>query len=144
MNPDGFNFVVSSEQIIYAITFCGVVWGAIYGFYRFVQRIKKPHDDLVDVIEEHTLWLKKDNDRLNVVEKSNKDILLDLQNDIYRRLERHDELLEKQSKAQLEMDKANKMILKSLIVMMNHQITGNGQEKLKKAMEELNEFLVDK
>ncbi len=144
MNPDGFNFVVSSEQIIYAITFCGVVWGAIYGFYRFIQGLKKPHEDLLDVIEEHSEWLKKDNDRLSAVEKSNKDILLNLQNDIYRRLERHDELLEKQSKAQIETDKANKMILKSLIVMMNHQITGNGQDKLKKAMEELNEFLVDK
>lgn len=144
MNPEGFKFVFSSEQIIYVITFCGVVWGAVYGFYKFVNGLKKPNDELHKTVKQHSELLNKDNERLKSIEKANREILIHMQNDVYSRLADHEERLNEQSRLLKETETTSKMILKSLIVIMNHEITGNGQDKLKKAMEELNDFLVDK
>lgn len=144
MPQEGFSFVVSSEQIIYVITFCGVVWGAIYGFIKFVNGIKKPNEELKLTVENHTELLAKDNERLKAVEKSNRDLLIHMQNDVYSRLNKHDEMIAEQQKSIKEVETTNKMILRSLVVIMNHEATGNGQAKLKEAMDELNKYLIEK
>ena len=53
-----------------------------------------------------------------------------------RHFEKLDVALEEQSQMQRE-------ICKSLIVIMNHEVTGNSIDKLKQAQEDLQKFLID-
>lgn len=43
-----------------------------------------------------------------------------------------------------EVEYSNKVILQSLVVIMNHEATGNGIEKLKKQKDKLEQYLIDK
>ena len=43
-----------------------------------------------------------------------------------------------------EIEVSNKMILQCLLVIINHDITGNGIEKMKSARDELQEYLINK
>ena len=43
-----------------------------------------------------------------------------------------------------EIEKSNRIICKSLLVIMNHDITGNGIDKLKEQKDKMEQFLVDK
>lgn len=52
------------------------------------------------------------------------------------RFQRMDDAIEAQNKMQRE-------VCKSLIVIMNHEITGNNIDKLKSQQEELQQFLID-
>lgn len=56
--------------------------------------------------------------------------------DADRRFQKLEDQLESQSKMQRE-------ICKSLVVMMNHEITGNSIDKLKAQHEDLQKFLID-
>lgn len=42
------------------------------------------------------------------------------------------------------METSNKMILQCLLVIINHDITGNGLDKMKEARDELQEYLINK
>jgi hypothetical protein len=64
--------------------------------------------------------------------------------DLKEKVERHDRLLESDNERLKEMEQSNKMILQSLLVLINHDITGNGIESLKKTRDELNEYLINK
>ena len=55
-----------------------------------------------------------------------------------------DILLDKDKRRLKAIEDSNKMILQSLLVIINHDITGNGIEKMKEAREELQEFLINK
>lgn len=57
---------------------------------------------------------------------------------------KHDMLLNNDNKRLKTIEDSNKMILQSLLVIINHEITGNGIEKMKEAREELQEFLINK
>ena len=57
---------------------------------------------------------------------------------------KHDMLLKTDNKRLKDIEDSNKMILQSLLVIINHDITGNGIEKMKAAREELQEFLINK
>lgn len=57
---------------------------------------------------------------------------------------KHDILLDNDNKRLKAIEDSNKMILQSLLVIINHDITGNGIEKMKEAREELQEFLINK
>lgn len=57
---------------------------------------------------------------------------------------KHDMLLDNDNKRLKAIEDSNKMILQSLLVIINHDITGNGIEKMKEAREELQEFLINK
>lgn len=48
------------------------------------------------------------------------------------------------SKTIKEVEETNKVICKSLIVIMNHEATGNGIEKLKEQRDALEQYLIDK
>lgn len=64
-------------------------------------------------------------------------------NDHESRLENGDrkfEMLESEIVAQSKMQRE---ICKSLIVIMNHEVTGNSIDKLKQAQEDLQKFLID-
>lgn len=59
-------------------------------------------------------------------------------------VERHTELLDNDNKRLQEVETSNKMILQTLLVMVNHDITSNGYEELNIARDELQEFLINK
>ena len=42
-----------------------------------------------------------------------------------------------------KVEDGNKVIMKALIAMMKHELNGNSVDKLQKAMDELNEYLID-
>lgn len=46
--------------------------------------------------------------------------------DLKARVEQHDRLLDKDNKRIEEIEASNQMVLKSLLVIINHEITGNG------------------
>ena len=59
-------------------------------------------------------------------------------------VKKHTELLEKDNKRMHAYEESNQMILKCLLVIINHEITGNGIDKMKTARDELQEFLINK
>lgn len=56
----------------------------------------------------------------------------------------HERLLSADDERLEEIEKSNKMILQSLLVIINHNITGNGVEKMKEARSDLEEYLINK
>ena len=64
--------------------------------------------------------------------------------DLKETVAKHDSLLDKDNKRLMEIEDSNRMILKCLLVIINHDITGNGIEKMKQARDEIQEFLIDK
>lgn len=64
----------------------------------------------------------------------------DLRSDV----DRHEEILKKYDKRMKEVEDSNKMILQCLLVIINHDITGNGIEKMKVARDELQEYLINR
>lgn len=59
-------------------------------------------------------------------------------------VQKHTELLEKDNRRLKEYEESNQMVLKCLLVIINHEITGNGIEKMRETRDKLQEFLVDK
>ena len=50
----------------------------------------------------------------------------------------------KELKKPKEYEESNRMILQCLLVIINHEITGNGIENLKHARDDLQEYLINK
>lgn len=64
--------------------------------------------------------------------------------DLKQKVEKHDELLENDGERLKDIEESNKMVLQCLLVIINHDITGNGIEKLKETRDDLQEFLIKK
>lgn len=64
--------------------------------------------------------------------------------DLKETVAKHDALLDNDNKRLKEIEDSNRMILQCLLVIINHDITGNGIEKMKDARDELQEFLINK
>lgn len=62
--------------------------------------------------------------------------------DLKAKVEKHDRLLDKDNKRLEAVEASNRMILQSLLVIINHEITGNGVEKMKTVRDSLEEYLV--
>lgn len=62
--------------------------------------------------------------------------------DLKAKVEKHDRLLDKDSKRLEAVEASNRMILQSLLVIINHEITGNGVEKMKTVRDSLEEYLI--
>ena len=67
------------------------------------------------------------------------------------RVDKNEEFLERDWNRFKEVERqnqqnecANKEICKALLVLLNHEITGNGIEKLKEQRDELEKFLIEK
>ena len=67
-----------------------------------------------------------------------------LYNALKKKIDDHDKLLDNDNKRLKEIEDSNRMILQCLLVIINHDITGNGIEKMKTARDELQEFLINK
>ena len=63
---------------------------------------------------------------------------------VKKTIAKHDLLLNKDDERLREIENSNRMILQCLLVIINHDITGNGVEKMKTARDELQEFLINK
>ncbi len=64
--------------------------------------------------------------------------------DLKTTVDKHEELLKKDDKRMKEVEDSNKMILQCLLVIINHDITGNGIDKMKAARDELQEYLINR
>lgn len=57
---------------------------------------------------------------------------------------KHTQFLDNDNKRLKEYEESNRMILQCLLVIINHEITGNGIENLKRARDDLQEYLINK
>lgn len=64
--------------------------------------------------------------------------------DLKATVDKHDQLLDNDNKRLKAFDESNQMVLKCLLVIINHEITGNGIEKMKEARDELQTFLINR
>lgn len=64
--------------------------------------------------------------------------------DLKAKVERHDDLLVNDNNRLKEVEESSKMILQCLLVIINHDITGNGIDRLKDTRDVLQEYLVNK
>lgn len=64
--------------------------------------------------------------------------------DLKNKVAQHDLLLDNDNKRLKEIEDSNKMILQCLLVIINHDITGNGIDKMKDARDELQEYLINR
>ena len=53
------NLVITSEQIVWCLTFIGLVWATV----KIIKELKKPSDDLKETVKRHTELLHRDNER---------------------------------------------------------------------------------
>ena len=59
-------------------------------------------------------------------------------------VDRHDQRLDNDNIRLKEVENSNQMILKCMLVIINHEITGNGIDKMKEARDDLQEYLIKK
>ena len=64
--------------------------------------------------------------------------------DLKAEVSKHTRLLDNDNKRLKEYEESNRMILQCLLVIINHEITGNGIENLKRARDDLQENLINK
>ena len=64
--------------------------------------------------------------------------------DLKNMVNRHSGMLDNDNKRLKEIEESNKMILQCLLVIINHDISGNGVEKMKEARNDLQEYLINK
>jgi hypothetical protein len=64
--------------------------------------------------------------------------------DLKAKVVKHDQFLDNDNRRLKEYEESNRMILQCLLVIINHEITGNGIENLKHARDDLQEFLINK
>jgi hypothetical protein len=62
--------------------------------------------------------------------------------DLKKTVEQHSVALDNDNKRLKQLDDDNRMILQSLLVIVNHSIDNNGIDKLKEARTELQEYLI--
>lgn len=129
------NFVITSEQIVWCLTFIGLVWATV----KIIKELKKPSDDLKVKVQRHDELLHKDNERLNSLEK----ITLN-QEGINRKLEEHTRLLSDHD-GRLDEDKErSNLLLKANIAILNGLLSDSDKEKLVETRNEIQDFLVEK
>lgn len=64
--------------------------------------------------------------------------------DLKAEVSKHTRLLDNDNNRLKEYEESNRMILQCLLVIINHEITGNGIENLKRARDDLQEYLINK
>lgn len=64
--------------------------------------------------------------------------------ELHSLVEKHERLLNKDNQRLEEVEISNQMVLRCMLVIINHEITGNGIDKMKEARDELQEYLIKK
>lgn len=63
--------------------------------------------------------------------------------DLREAVTKHDRLLDNDNKRIHKIEESNQLILRCMLDLINHEITGNGIEKMKKTRDDLQEFLIN-
>lgn len=129
------NFVITSEQIVWCLTFIGLVWATV----KIINELKKPSDDLKETVKRHTELLHRDNERLNSLEK----ITLN-QEGINRKLEEHTRILSDHDGRLEEDKKRGDLMLKANMAILDGMLSEDDKESLKATRKEIQDFLVEK
>ncbi len=129
------NFVITSEQIVWCLTFIGLVWATV----KIIKELKKPSDDLKEIVKRHTELLHRDNERLNSLEK----ITLN-QEGINRKLEEHTRILSDHDDRLEEDKKRGDLMLKANMAILDGMLSEDDKESLKATRKEIQDFLVEK
>ena len=64
--------------------------------------------------------------------------------DLKAKVDEHELLLKNDNERLKDIECTNKMILNGMFVLINHDLTGNGIDKMKEARDELQEYLINK
>ena len=64
--------------------------------------------------------------------------------DLKSEVAHHTELLDEDNNRLKAVEDSNKMILQCLLVIINHDLTGNGIERMKEVRDELQEFIINR
>lgn len=62
--------------------------------------------------------------------------------DLLNTIHKHEQFLNQDKLRIDEIDESNKILCKSMLVLINHEITGNGIDKMKQARDELQDYLI--
>lgn len=65
-------------------------------------------------------------------------------NSLESKVNEHEEKLKKDHERLNELEEANRIQMRALMAMLHHEIDGNSIEGLKKAYEEIQQYLIDK
>ena len=65
-------------------------------------------------------------------------------NDLKETVKKHEEYLKKDRNEIEEIKEGNKVICKSIMTMINHELSGNDVSNMRKMRDELQEYLIDK
>ena len=65
-------------------------------------------------------------------------------NDLKETVKKHEEYLKKDRNEIEEIKEGNKVICKSIMTMINHELSGNDISNMRKMRDELQEYLIDK
>lgn len=65
-------------------------------------------------------------------------------NDLKETVKKHEELLKNDRSEIDEIKEGNKVICKSIMTMINHELSGNDISNMRKMRDELNQYLIDK
>lgn len=63
--------------------------------------------------------------------------------DLREKVEKHDRLLDNDNKRIHKIEESNQLILRCMLDLINHEITGNGIEKMKETRDILQDFLIN-
>ena len=129
------NFVITSEQIVWCLTFIGLVWATA----KIIKELKKPSDDLKETVKRHNKLLNLDNERLNTLQK----ITLN-QEGINRKLEEHTRILSDHDERLEEDKKRGDLMLKANMAILDGMLSEDDKESLKATRKEIQDFLVEK
>lgn len=64
--------------------------------------------------------------------------------DVAGRLDRHDELLANDNKRLGELEESNRLMLRAISQIIEHEVSGNHTEQLKKVRDDINSYLINK
>lgn len=65
-------------------------------------------------------------------------------NSLESKVSEHDERLKKDHERLTELEEANRIQMRALMAMLHHEIDGNSVDGLKKAYDEIQQYLIDK
>ncbi len=64
--------------------------------------------------------------------------------DLKKEVAHHTQMLDEDNTRLKAVEDSNKMILQCLLVIINHDLTGNGIDRMKEVRDELQEFIINK
>lgn len=126
---------IDLEYVLWLTGFIASAWGVV----KIIKELKKPNDDLKEIVRKHDEWLARDNERIKSIESlviTQEGIKKEL-NEHSRRLGEHEERLE-------EDKQRGNLTLKANIAIINNMLSENDKDKLQETRDEIQDFLLDK